>query len=136
MHKVIYDFQMFPKNVKNAIYAVAFAWVWYYFSAYTYYYDGAIPQRQLIAGPLICFAVFLGYNWARFLCIFANLFNVVVLIPVAIAFYSASATHFFITIINMALFLFATYLFVVKETAQFYKMYRAPKTGDDKDGKH
>ena len=110
MHKSIYEFQTFPKSVKNAFFALIFAWAWYYFSAYTYYFQGEIPQRQLIAGPLICLFVFLGYNWARYLCMFANAFNVIVLIPIAVAFYSTSSAHFFVSIINMALFLFSTYL--------------------------
>ncbi len=117
----IRQFPTFPKSVKNGIIFLFAGWTWF-FLLYTYFFKASIPPRQVISGILACYCILLLKNWARVLCILCNVFIILQLFVVVMAFYNVGNTYYsFITDICIILFGLSSYFLIVKESASFFK---------------
>ncbi|TFG93862.1 MAG: hypothetical protein E4H15_00085 [Syntrophobacterales bacterium] len=115
-------FSRFPKKVKNGIFFLFSAWIFFIISQAVL--SGTVSLLHTTLGMLCCVMVYSIRNGGRIACIIYNialiaagLYNLYVLTGSGMLYSAPSAVN----LINIILFSIATYYLLSGETASFYK---------------
>jgi len=135
-------YSTFPYSAKNGILFLLLGWTWHFFFLYMFFYKRAGTGleteywlQQSIIALLVCFFTIRVRNWARVLCIIANLLIISVYLLMAAYFYSLGIINFSIfAAVNVILFSIATFFLFKKETSDFFKLH-SPRLGENKSKK-
>jgi hypothetical protein len=132
-------YSIFPASAKKGILFLLLGWTWHFFFLYLFFYKraGTVLETQLwlqqsAIALLVCFFTIRVRNWARVLCIIANLLIISLYILTAAHFFSLSIINFAIfAAVNVILFSISTYFLFIKETSDFFKLH-SPRLGENK----
>jgi hypothetical protein len=129
-------YSTFPSSAKNGILFLLLGWIWQFFFLYMLFYKvaGTGLETQLwlrlsIIALLVCFFTIRVRNWARVLCIVANLLIISLYLVVTAHFYTQDRINFSIfAAINVILFAISTFFLFKKDTSDFFKLH-SPRWG-------
>jgi hypothetical protein len=127
----LFSIQTYPRTVQFAIYSLVAAWGVFLWSVYQYF-GPEFFNRFAIGGILIVFFVLRLKNWARLLCLCANLMAVLYCALFGMLFLSEKARNpaaAFFSALCVLLFLVSSYFLLVKPTREFYKKATPPGSG-------
>jgi hypothetical protein len=117
----INEFNSFPRSVKNGIIFTFGGWIWF-FLLYLLFFKMPVPVRQMISGFLACYCILMLRNWARVLCVLCNIFIIMQMIALAVAFFHMGKAHLGAACgLSIILFALSSFFLMVKESREFFK---------------
>jgi len=127
----LFSIQTYPRSVRMALYTLLAAWAVFLWSVHQYY-GSEFFNRFAGGGILIVFFMLRIKNWARMLCLCANLMAIIYCSLFGLLFTMGEARNLpaaFFSALCALLFLVNSYFLLVKTTREFYKKADPPGTG-------
>ena len=127
----LFSIQSHPKSVRIALYTLVAAWVVFLWTV-RQYYAPEFFNRFAIAGALVVFFMLRIKNWARMICLCANVLVIINCSLFGLVFALKEAPNMAAAAFSglcVLLFLASTYFLLVKPTRDFYKKMDPPGSG-------